>query len=144
MIFGNDRAELRRAYYDAWHKAQQDQPLSGLELMLVKVIELHPEYHQLLESPDATLDADYGVEQGQSNPFLHMGMHVAIREQVSTNRPAGVAMLYQRLVQRTDHHQAEHQMMASLGEAMWNAQRTGSAPDDEVYLASLRRIQDGS
>lgn len=139
-MFGNDRNELRRAYYDAWHKAQQDQPLSGLELMLAEVIQLHPEYQKLLESPDATLDADYAVDQGQSNPFLHMGMHIAIREQVSTDRPAGIAMLHQTLSQRADHHQAEHQMMECLGEAMWNAQRSGTPPDEAKYLECLRKM----
>lgn len=139
-MFGNDRNELRRAYYDAWNKAQQDQPLVGLELMLAEVIQLHPEYHKLLESADVTLDADYGVDQGQSNPFLHMGMHIAIREQVLTDRPPGIAMLHQNLTQRADHHQAEHQMMECLGEAMWNAQRTGSPPDEEKYLECLRNI----
>lgn len=139
-MFGTDRNELRRAYYDAWHKAQQGQQLSPLELMIAEVIQLHPEYQQLLEAGEATLDADYKVEQGDSNPFLHMGMHIAIREQLSTDRPVGIAMLHRQLSQRADHHQAEHQMMECLGEAMWNAQRSGTPPDEQQYLECLRKI----
>ena len=139
-MFGTDRNELRRAYYDAWHKAQQGQQLSPLELMIVEVIQLHPEYHKLLGAGENTLDADYGVDQGESNPFLHMGMHIAIREQVSTDRPPGIAMLHRQLSQRADHHQAEHQMMECLGEAMWNAQRSGTPPDEQLYLECLRKI----
>jgi hypothetical protein len=139
-MFGNDRNELRRAYYDAWQKAQQAQQLSPLELMIVEVVQLHPEYHKLLAAGEATLDADFGVEQGAANPFLHMGMHIAIREQVATDRPPGIAMLHQQLSQRADHHQAEHQMMECLGEALWSAQRSGTPPDEQQYLECLRKI----
>ncbi|MCW8825852.1 MAG: DUF1841 family protein [Gammaproteobacteria bacterium] len=139
-MFGNDRNELRRAYYDAWQKAQTEQQLTSLELMIAEVVQLHPEYHKLLEAGEATIDADFNVDQGQSNPFLHMGMHIAIREQVSTDRPTGIALLHQQLSQREDHHQAEHQMMECLGEAMWNAQRSGKAPDEQNYLECLYKI----
>jgi len=139
-MFGNDRNEIRRTYYDAWQKAQQDRELSPLELMIAEVVQLHPEYHKLLEAGEATIDADFAVDQGESNPFLHMGMHIAIREQVSTDRPPGIAMLHQQLSQREDHHRAEHQMMECLGEAMWNAQRSGTPPDEQQYLECLRKI----
>lgn len=139
-MFGNDRNEIRRTYYDAWHKAQQGQELSPLELMIAEVVQLHPEYHKMLEAGEATLDADFGVDQGEANPFLHMGMHIAIREQVSTDLPPGLATIHQQLSQRADHHQAEHQMMECLGEVMWHAQRSGTEPDVQQYLECLRRI----
>ena len=86
------------------------------------------------------LERDYTPEAGQSNPFLHMGMHLAIREQVGTDRPAGIRAVHSALAARLGGiHEAEHVMIECLGEALWNAQRAGVAPDEARYLEDLRR-----
>ena len=75
------------------------------------------------------------------NPFLHMGLHLALREQLGTNRPAGIALVHQRLMQRgVEAHAAEHRMMGVLGETLWQAQRAGRAPDERQYLEALQRL----
>ncbi|MFW2372517.1 MAG: DUF1841 family protein [Gammaproteobacteria bacterium] len=136
MLFGNDRNELRKAYADAYEKFQQQQPLTPLEQQIAQVIHEHPEYHKHLNS----LHQDFLPEAGQSNPFLHMGMHLAIREQLTTNRPAGIRDCYQSLcMKQGSEHEAEHDMMECLGEALWNAQRTGSMPDEQAYLVCLKQ-----
>lgn len=135
MIFGNDRNQLRKAYADAWHKLQQNLPMQPLERQIAEVVSEHPEYHAMLEN----IDTDFMPEMGQSNPFLHMGMHMALREQIATNRPVGIVECYQALTHRHQSvHDAEHEMMECLGEALWTAQRQGTAPDDSAYLACLK------
>ena len=110
-------------------------------LALIGVVALHPEYVQLLESGPAALDREYTPEEGQTNPFLHMGLHLAIREQVATDRPAGIALVHRSLAARLgDVHEAEHAMIERLGAALWNAQRAGLPPDEAQYLESLRRL----
>jgi predicted RNA polymerase sigma factor len=95
----------------------------------------------VLESGGDTLVRDYTPEDGQTNPFLHMGLHLAIREQVSTNRPAGIAAVYRSLAAKLgDVHEAEHVMIEALGQALWQAQRSGLPPDETAYLESLRRL----
>jgi hypothetical protein len=137
-----DRAGLRRLYLEAWRKAREGRPLEPLENQIVGVIELHPEYQPLLVDHSATLDRDFTPEQGQSNPFLHMGLHLAIREQLATDRPAGIRAVYQRLAGRIDdRHELEHRMMDRLAEALWHAQRSGMPPDESAYLRSLRKIE---
>ena len=89
-----DRAGLRRLYLEAWRKAREGRPLEPLENQIVGVIELHPEYQPLLVDRSAALDRDFTPEQGQTNPFLHMGLHLAIREQLATDRPPGVRAVY--------------------------------------------------
>ncbi|MDH5483615.1 MAG: DUF1841 family protein [Gammaproteobacteria bacterium] len=135
-MFGNDRNQMRRAYADAWYKFQQGQPLQPLEQQIAEVISEHPEYHKLLNN----IEADFFPEAGETNPFLHMGMHLAIREQMSTNRPMGIINCFQLLTKKTsDSHGAEHEMMECLGEALWQAQRNGSLPDEAAYLACLKQ-----
>lgn len=139
MIFGQDRNELRRMYSDAWAKFSQKLPLTPLETQIAAVIEWHPEYHDALGSE--YLDEDYTPEGGQSNPFLHMGLHLGIREQVATNRPAGIRAIYQALVARVgDPHEAEHQMIDCLAETLWEAQSRNSPPDEQKYIERLNRL----
>ena len=136
MIFGNDRNQLRKAYADAWQKLQQGQPMQPLEQQIAEVVREHPEYHKLL----ADTDTDFLPEMGETNPFLHMGMHLALREQVATHRPAGIVACYQALITiHSSPHEAEHEMMECLGEALWLAQSHGTMPDEKAYLACLRK-----
>jgi hypothetical protein len=141
MFFANSsREELRRRYVEAWRRYREGLPLEPLDAQVADVVALHPEYHALLEAPDA-LTRDFTVEQGQVNPFLHMGLHLGVREQVSTNRPAGILEVHRRLSQRLGSaHEAEHRMVEVLAETLWEAQRSGRAPDEAVYLDRLRRL----
>jgi hypothetical protein len=143
MPFFHDqgRASLRRMYVEAWRKHRESLPVEPVEAQIIGVVELHPEYAPLLESGGDALERDYTPEEGQTNPFLHMGLHLAIREQVATNRPAGIAVVHRSLTARLgDVHAAEHTMIERLGEALWQAQRSGLPPDEARYLESLRRL----
>ena len=135
-MFGNNRDQLRQMWADAWHKFLHQQALQPLEQQLVAVIQLHPEYHAMLSHTQA----EYLPEQGQSNPFLHMSMHLALREQISTDRPVGIAACYHKLKNKlADAHEAEHSLMECLAEALWQAQRQQSAPDETLYLLCLQK-----
>ena len=138
MIFGQDRSELRKMYADAWQKHVGSRPLSPLEAQIVAVLEWHPEYHG---DVSGDLERDYTPDGGRTNPFLHMGLHLAIREQIATNRPAGIAEVHTALLQKfTDAHAAEHQMIEALAETLWEAQASGAAPDERKYLERLRSL----
>lgn len=141
MFFGQNRDELRRFYVQAWAKHHNQLPIEPLEGMIIDIIALHPEYHPLLADEEQALAHDYSPEQGQTNPFLHMGMHIAIREQLSTHRPAGINAAYETLLKKLgDLHEVEHRMMDCLGEAMWQAQRNNTAPDEAAYLHCLQQL----
>ena len=81
-MFTQDRRQMRQFFVDAWTKANSQQPLEPMEQILANIIEMHPEYHSLLENADKSLEQDYTPEMGQTTPFLHMAMHIAIHEQV--------------------------------------------------------------
>jgi len=143
-MFGQNRQQLRQVFFDVWSKMENNQPLEGLERVLAQIIEMHPEYQPLLSDPDK-LDKDFTVEAGESNPFLHLGLHISLHEQVSTDRPAGIRMLYQQLQQHYgNHHDCEHAMIDCLAEMLWQAQRDGQPPSEEDYLQALQRLLDKS
>lgn len=135
------RARLREQYLKAWRKARNGERLEALELLIAEVVELHPEYHALLEDRDVT-QREFPPEAGQSNPFLHMGLHVAIHEQLGADRPPGIREVYTRLAGRFgDTHELEHRMMECLARIIWEAQRSGMLPDEAAYLACVRKLR---
>ncbi len=138
MIFGQDRNELRRMYADAWQKQVDGRVLSPLEAQIARVVQEHPEYQGAVTGD---LDQDFAVEGGQTNPFLHMGLHLGIREQVATDRPAGIAAVFEALAARTSGaHEAEHRMIDCLAETLWESQRRNAPPDEAAYLERLRKL----
>ncbi len=140
-MFGNDRDQLRRYYGAVWQKAKRGELLEPLEQIIATTLRAHPEYQPLVAAIESALSREYLPDQGQTNPFLHLGMHIAIQEQLHSDRPVGMVAIYQRLCRRLgDSHAAEHAMMDCLGETLWEAQRTGQAPDERAYLQRLRRL----
>lgn len=138
-MYSSDRDQLRRGWVDAWHKRNQPEQCSPLELQIIGIIQEHPEYHALLEA--GLTGGEYLPEMGETNPFLHMSLHLALREQVTTDRPAGIAHIHRQLtLLHGSAHEAEHAMMDCLAEALWQAQRSGQVPDEQVYLNCLKNL----
>lgn len=142
MIFPGNRDALRGMYRDAWKKRQAGLPLSPLETQIADVVAEHPEYQAAVAAEN--LGQDFTPADGQANPFLHMGLHLGLREQVATDRPAGIARLHRQiLVRARDAHDAEHRMIECLAETLWEAQSANAAPDDRRYLERLRQLAGG-
>lgn len=139
-MFNPSRREARQLFFDAWRKQREGSPLTPLESMALDVALRHPEYHGVLNEPEKYLDKDYLPEFGDTNPFLHMSMHLAISEQLSIDQPPGIRAAYQRLLARTgSEHDALHEVLDCLAEMIWRAQREGGAPDGAFYLECLAR-----
>jgi len=140
-MFDIDRDQSRQLFFNAWEKHKNQQILEPLEALVVSIIQLHPEYHKFLENPDSNRDRDFFPEMGDTNPFLHMGLHIAIREQLSINQPIGIKDEYARLlVKHQDEHTVAHMMIDCLAQAIWEAQRNHTMPDNEAYLNCLKSL----
>ena len=140
LFADQSRDALRDSYRQAWRKRRERVPLQPLEAQIADVVAEHPEYHALLQG-EAGLKQDFPSPGAGENPFLHMGLHLALREQLSTNRPAGIAQLHRQLATRlASGHAAEHRMIEVLASVLWEAQRGGGPADDAVYLERLRRL----
>ncbi|MDH5377730.1 MAG: DUF1841 family protein [Gammaproteobacteria bacterium] len=138
-MFGQDRNQIRQFFFDTWQKVLKEEELTPLESQIASVIKLHPEYHHYLANLD-NLDKDFSPELGEANPFLHMGLHIAIEEQLSTRRPDGILEIFNKFKSvYPDPHDVSHQMMECLGDVMWRAQQDKRMPDDKEYLDILKQ-----
>ena len=141
MLFTQDRTRTRQLFRSAWQKFLNESTLEPLEKQIVDLLIDHPEYHQLLTASDDLLDHDFTAEDGSENPFLHLSLHLALREQVGTDRPPGIASITRSLLlKHGDGHTVEHLMIERLGLFLWEAQRQSRAPDEQAYLQSLREL----
>ncbi len=138
-MFNPSRDQIRRFFCEAWRKHRERTILEGAEATAADLIEQHPEYHALLENPDAAVTQEFTPETGQMNPFLHLSLHLAIADQISIDQPQGLRAAYQALRNRLDVHEAEHALLECLGEALWRAQREGGGIDAVAYMECIRR-----
>jgi Domain of unknown function (DUF1841) len=139
-MFDPSRDEARRFLTDAWAKYSAEQPLTPLERIATGIVALHPEYQAIVESPKCNLDRDWRPESGDTNPFLHLSLHLAVAEQLAIDQPPGIRAQFERLrAARGDEHAALHAVLECLGEVMWHAQRHRTPPDAALYLACLER-----
>lgn len=141
MIFGRQRDQFRQVFVDAWCKARQGVPLEPMERTIVSIIDAHPEYHGILAEPDC-LTRDFPEQGVEANPFLHMAMHIAIIEQITSDRPSGIRDLFESLrAQFHDSHELEHALMQCLAQSLRDAREQGRVPDEGRYLACIRQLQ---
>lgn len=137
-MFNPTREQVRQFFVDVWADYRAGRDLSGNQVVALEAILAHPEYHALLENPARYLERDYLPEMGETNPFLHLSMHLSIAEQLAIDQPAGVRMRYEKLLARHEEAmQAQHDMMDCLAEMIWQAQRNGTAYDALAYLQCL-------
>ena len=140
-IFNPTREEVRRFFCDTWKKKIENHILDPMETLASDWMVEHPEYHDLLKDPEGALAQDYTPERGETNPFLHLSMHLSISEQISINQPPGIKEIADKLSLRLGSmHEAQHIMMERLGQVMWEAQREGQPLNPEKYLEALKKL----
>ncbi|MDG2395590.1 DUF1841 family protein [Candidatus Thioglobus sp.] len=136
MLYTQNRTEQRKFLAKAWQKFLDKKILDPLEDQLTRVIEIHPEYHTLIQN----IESDYFPEQGEVNPFLHINLHLSLREQLSINQPHGIKEIYQKILNKcSDVHEAEHQMMDCIAEMIFSAQKNNAAMDHQAYIRCLEQ-----
>lgn len=140
-MYSNDRTQMRHYYFETWKKFKAEAPLTDLERQIVGVIVDHPEYQPLFDQPDKYLDKDYLPEFGETNPYMHLGLHLSLRDQISTDRPAGTQQIFEKLCRRySGPLEAEHAMLECLALVLWQAMQTGKEFNIEQYVESLQRL----
>lgn len=139
-MFTPSQHDVRRFFCETWRKMRANEVLTPLEAIARDWILQHGEYEDTLSDVEAALAADYSVERGQANPFLHLSMHLSIAEQISINQPPGIRAAFLQLAQRLgSEHEAHHEIMECLGEMIWHSQRSGLPPDGAAYIECVKR-----
>ncbi|WP_434778467.1 DUF1841 family protein [Neisseria sp. Ec49-e6-T10] len=138
-MFNINSTEVRRFFAQVWQLRSNGQ-LDALQKKALAIILEHPEYQHFLDNIDAYLDTQWLPENGETNPFLHMSLHLSLQEQCVINQPPGIADIAQQLAQKHDGiHEAEHVMMDALVEMIWQAQRHKTGFDVNLYVTQLRQ-----
>jgi hypothetical protein len=140
-MFDPSREQVREMFFGTWRKYRAGEPLVGIESLALDIVLLHPEYHDALSAPARYRDKDYSDE---SNPFLHMSLHLAFEEQLSIDQPAGIRQLFDALLAaKQERHAALHEALECLAETVWRAQRDAAPPDAQAYLSCLEKRAKG-
>ena len=143
-MFQPSQHDVRRFFCDAWRKQRGGLPLTPMDAIAADWITQHPEYHADLSDLDAALAAVFAVEDGKTNPFLHLAMHLSIAEQCAIDQPTGIRQAVGLLAARRNSlHEAHHEVMECLGEMVWTSQRSGLPPDGQAYIDAVRRRATG-
>ena len=138
-LYNPSRDQARQFLFDAWAKFKLNSILTDLEKIAVEVMQMHPEYHAVLNEPEHYLQQQYFPEMGETNPFLHLSLHLSVIEQVSINQPIGIAKIYGTLCQKyNDKHLAQHDLLECLAETIWHSQRNHLPLDSTHYLNLLK------
>jgi hypothetical protein len=138
-MFNPSREQARLFFCESWRKHREHLILEGAEATAADLIAEHPEYHALLENSQAAIEQEFTPEGGQTNPFLHLALHLAIAEQISIDQPRGIKAAYFALRRTLEVHDAEHAVMECLGEMLWRSQRNKVPVDGDAYLDCVRR-----
>jgi len=139
-MFNPNQQDSRRFFCEAYRKTLAREVLTPLESIASHWIMQHPEYETELADLTTALEADYSVEQGKTNPFLHLALHLTISEQLSINQPAGISTLFIELAQRLQsEHAAYHVMMENLAAMIWESQHNKTPLDAAAYLAAIQK-----
>ncbi len=135
-MYTDNRNAYRQTFFEAWQKHLHHLPVEPLEAQIINIMLAHPEYHALFNQPEKFLNQAFEPEE---NPFMHLSLHLAVREQIQANRPTGITHLYQEVLARFHNaHDAEHELVTTLGQFLWQAQQSGNMPDENAYLETLR------
>ncbi|MCS5591149.1 MAG: DUF1841 family protein [Gammaproteobacteria bacterium] len=135
MLYSQDRAKQRQFLARSWQKFSNKEPLEPLETLLASIIQIHPEYHDLINN----VESNYFPEQGEVNPFLHINLHLALRDQLSINQPPGIKDAYNTLLTKLkDEHAVEHLMMDCIAEMIFSSQQNSTAMDYQAYFRCIQ------
>ena len=143
-MFNPSRDQVRDLFFETWRKYRAGEALAGVEALALEAALLHPEYHRILESPGHYREQEYFPELGETNPFLHLSLHVALEEQLAIDQPQGVRERFTRIARKSaDRHAALHAAIDCLAEMVWRAQKDVTPPDAAAYLSCLDRANSG-
>ncbi len=139
-MFNPGRDDVRRFFCEAWAQRHAGCLPTPLQSIAIDWIRRHPEYHAVLEHPETALAAEFPAEAGQTNPFLHLSLHLSLVEQLQIDQPPGIRSVWTQVLARcADEHDAAHRAMDALATTLWEAQRSGRPPSNEAYLERLRQ-----
>lgn len=138
-MFNPTQLEVREFFFNSYNKGINNQILTDLEKISYSLILEHQEYHHILQNPNKYLDYQWYPESGETNPFLHLSMHLTVIEQLSIDQPQGISSLFEQMCKVTeDKHKVYHELIDCLGEMLWQSQKNNTTPDATIYFECIK------
>lgn len=132
-MFNPNREQVRFFFIETWRKYNAKQTLSDMEKIAISWMLEHPEYINFYK--EDFLDKDFAVEMGQTNPFLHLSMHLAVEEQTKANQPPGIQNAFESLKHKLgSKHDAAHEVFDCLAEQIYQNQKYNTEFSSTSYL----------
>lgn len=137
-MYNPTQIEVREFFFNIIAKDKAKTALTDLEKIALSIILQHSEYNTILNNKEKYLTYQWHVEDGNTNPFLHLSMHLTLIEQISIDQPSGIKDAFYQLCHKYgDEHTAIHQLMDCLGEMLHQAQKYKTQPDVNLYLTCI-------
>lgn len=122
--------EYRVFFLQAWKKHLQGSKLSDLESQVRDVLLLYPQYISELNQ-----DKTYPLED---NPYIQMGLHLTVWDQVRTNRPEGIRPWFLEACVANSQKEVEQLMLMVLRQTVYVSYQAGNLPCEQKYLNILK------
>lgn len=135
IMLDHDIYKLRQTFYTAYTKMLGNQQLSPIEMQIAYVIKQYPEYHAFLSNKKG-IEREFPDQD--TNPFLIMALHLSVIEQISTNRPTGIAHIFKEATKDKPAAVVEKIMAKVLQCMMMDSLTKRAEPDEAEYLKQLR------
>jgi hypothetical protein len=141
MNLNLEKTEVREIFFNVFKKSQNNERLEPLEKQIIELIQEHSEYQEIFLNPEKYKEYNFSAELQEENPFLHLGLHLTLLDQITTNRPKGITAIYKDLVDVMGNaHHAEHHMMEILHEELQQVVHNKKFPDEKNYLKQLKKL----
>lgn len=133
------RSLTRELLAHTWAKLERGETLARDEEVLGAVLRDHAEYARFWPDPGAAVAARFGTQD--TNPFLHVHLHLVVEGQLAAHDPPEVAELFTRRTAIGDsRHEICHQVMNALAAAIWDMMQARGPFDVAAYRRRLRKL----
>ena len=143
-VTGMMRVMQRERMHELWEKAKAGdvEELDEEERRLAKImLEHEDEFFNVFEFADVTADHEYDPDT-ESNPFLHISIHLAIENQLESKDPIEALQFYNAMRQKKyPHHDTLHLMAMIFIPFMFHTMQDNVPFDLDLYKKLLKKYK---
>lgn len=138
-MFNPSLEQARSFFIEVWNKYKLSRIMTPIEETTATWILKHPQFHNDLSNKESIKNI-YNSNCQESNPFLHLSMHLTVSEQLIIDQPYGIKAVYKKLIMNNDPHTAAHKIIKCLTLTIRNSQDQGTALDSNKYIRLIREL----
>ncbi|AGF49226.1 DUF1841 family protein [Candidatus Kinetoplastidibacterium galati] len=138
-MFNPSLDQARYFFIEVWNKHKLSKTLTPIEKTTIACILEHPQFYKDLDNKESIKNS-YNSNFPESNPFLHLSMHLAISEQLLIDQPCGIKAAYNKLITSNDPHTAIHKIIKCLTLTIQYSQTHRLELDSNKYMNLIKDL----